>query len=83
MSCRGFRQIVAGIVRSGSKALCQMEDEHIGNISHKSRDPLGRVLWRISGLKCSTILSTKPAFTRMPHVAPQTGALRGDSNFRK
>ena len=41
--CRGFRQIVAGILRGGSKALCQMEDEYIGDISYKFRDPRGRV----------------------------------------
>ena len=41
--CRGFHQIVAGTLHGGPKALCQMEDEYIGNISHKSRDPRGRV----------------------------------------
>ena len=39
----GFRQIVAGTLRGGSKVLCQMEDEYIGNISYKFRDPRGRV----------------------------------------
>ena len=36
--CRGFRQIVAGTLCGGLKALCQMEDEYIGNILYKFRD---------------------------------------------
>ena len=70
-------------MRGGSKVLDQMEDEYIGNIFHKYRDPRGRAAQRISGLKCPKNLSTKPANTCMPHVAPQTRAQRGVCNFRK
>ena len=29
-----------------------MEDEYIGNVSYKARDPRGRAAWCIAGLKC-------------------------------
>ena len=38
-----FRQIVAGTLRGGSKALCQMENEYIGNILYKFHDLQSRV----------------------------------------
>ena len=50
--CRGFRRIVAGNLRGGSKALCQVEDEYIGNILYQFRDPRDRSPYHISGLKC-------------------------------
>ena len=54
--------------RGGLKALCQMEDEHIGNILYEFRDPRDRAPLRIPGLKCPKKLSTKPA-NRDVHAA--------------
>ena len=46
--CRGLRQIVAGILRGGLKALCQMEDDYIGNTLYKFRNLRDRAPMRIS-----------------------------------